>query len=233
MELCRGSKPKYEQLPDTPLVGNPRKGKSPKRCWFLWCLLIAWNFILMAWGFYGLKAYFNMGKPSVVTTVSCNCGATLGEAVAMGCKYDPLSVSWLPPRCRDDELTAEFNQAGPGGEWPYWADRNMTQPLTIQQVGALAAKSIEDAQFWTTFGWHVSHCSFYWRKEHRMREKRMEVERRYDRESHIKHFHMMFMSRTALNETNTKAAVRLGGDRVWGVRTEAGKNISISAQNHH
>lgn len=183
-------------------------------------LLIAWNAALISISLYAVGTHFG-GANSKIQAVSCDCGDTIGEAEAMGCRYDPLSVSWLPPQCRDDELTAEFNQAGPGGEWPYWADREMTQPLTIEQLGELAAKPIQDAQFWTTFGWHVNHCSFYWRKEWRMRARGLEVEHRYDRESHIKHCHMAFMARTPLNETNTKAAVGLGGDRVGGVRTDA------------
>ena len=49
----------------------------------------------------------------------CNCGNSSSEAVAMGCEYEPLAAAWLPPACRDSELSAEFDHAGPGpnGSW--------------------------------------------------------------------------------------------------------------------
>ncbi|KAF2818570.1 hypothetical protein CC86DRAFT_433404 [Ophiobolus disseminans] len=36
----------------------------------------------------------------------CDCGETVAEAMALGCKFDALSMTWLPKHCRDDELTA-------------------------------------------------------------------------------------------------------------------------------
>lgn len=53
--------------------------------------------------------------------MTCSCGKSVAEAIANGCKYDLLASAWLPEQCRDDELTAEFNKAGPGpnGEWTY------------------------------------------------------------------------------------------------------------------
>ncbi|EQL03602.1 hypothetical protein OCS_00682 [Ophiocordyceps sinensis CO18] len=227
MKLIQRSGSEYKQL-DNGLDGPTRRqGMSRTAYTALWCIFIPWNMILLAGGIYGLTTHLQNSSP--VKAISCDCGASIEEAAALGCKYDTLSVSWLPPQCREDQLTAEFDQAGPGGEWHYWADRNMTEPLTVQQVGALAAKPIDQAQFWTTFGWHVSHCSYYWRKEYRMRQRGLEVEHRYDRESHIQHCHMAFMSRAPLNETNTKAAVGLGGDRVGGVRTRAQKE----KEQHH
>lgn len=234
MTLFRGFKPKYDQLPnDTSPASMQRQKGSRVTRWLLYCVVIPCNIILVALGLYALKPFFITGKSPATTAISCDCGATIDEAVAMGCKYDALSVSWLPLRCRDDELTVEFNQAGPGGEWLYWADRNGTQLLTLQQVSALADKPLEEAQFWTTFGWHVSHCSFYWRKEYRMRQKGLDVEHRYDRESHIKHCQMAFMSRVALDEMNTRAAVGLGGDRVGAVRTEAQEGNEHQQQHNH
>jgi hypothetical protein len=52
---------------------------------------------------------------------SCRCGESVAEALSLGCKYDSLAVAWLPPHCRDDELTAEFEAqgTGPNGSWTY------------------------------------------------------------------------------------------------------------------
>ena len=44
----------------------------------------------------------------------CDCGKSVAEAVSLGCKFDALSMAWLPEHCRDDELTAEFDTTGKG-----------------------------------------------------------------------------------------------------------------------
>jgi hypothetical protein len=44
----------------------------------------------------------------------CDCGLDLGTAEAHGYIYDHLATAWLPAHCRDDELTANFDCAGPG-----------------------------------------------------------------------------------------------------------------------
>lgn len=217
MGLFRRTSSAYQQLSTDSLSTDAQSRISEQTAWRprIWAVIVVlWNISLITiTSLYALETNFGRTGPTI-QPLSCYCGDTISEAKALGCQYDPLSVSWLPPHCRDDELTAEFNQDGPGGAWPYWADREMTQPLTIEQVGELAAKPFQEAEFWTTFGWHISHCSFYWRKEWRMRARGLQVENRYDRESHIKHCHKAFISRTPLNETNTKSAVRLGGERV-------------------
>ncbi|KYK54911.1 hypothetical protein DCS_06872 [Drechmeria coniospora] len=241
MELLPQFKQKYHIISNDSQESSGDGFKAPQaplKRWLLLVLFAWWNVIAFGWALYGFQAYLGSDEPAV-TAISCDCGASLDEATAMGCKYDALSVSWLPPQCRDDELAAEFNRAGPGpnGEWSYWADRNQTRPLTVDEVAALAAKPVEDAQFWTTFGWHVSHCSFYWRKEHRMREKGFQVEHRYDKESHVKHCHMTFMARTPLQVTNTQAVVGLGGDRIGGIvmkhETEKEDKKDEHARGHH
>ncbi|KAH8804685.1 hypothetical protein F5884DRAFT_884328 [Xylogone sp. PMI_703] len=154
--------------------------------------------------------------------ITCNCGNTIKEAHSLSCKYDSLSASWLPPQCRDDQLTAEFKKSSssPSGRWIYYADRNATTVLTQHEISMMAELPLEQAYFWTTFEWHLSHCSFYWRKEFRSRQRGLTIEDRYDRESHIKHCHMAFLNNdgTPLKETSTRAVIMLGGDRNGAVR---------------
>jgi len=104
-------------------------------------------------------------------SVSCHCGSSISEALSLECQFDTVSASWLPAQCRDDELAAEFDRAGPGGKWEYWADMAMTRQLKPEQVGALVDKLEDEAYVWVSWGWHVSHCSFYWRKQVRMAER--------------------------------------------------------------
>lgn len=90
-------------------------------------------------------------------TVSCSCGGTtVAEAISRGCKFTPLAIAWLPAHCLDMELAEEFDRAGPGGEWEYWADLNGTIPMTREEISILA--DTEGAVFYTTQEWHVMHC---------------------------------------------------------------------------
>ncbi|OQE26035.1 hypothetical protein PENFLA_c007G08929 [Penicillium flavigenum] len=69
----------------------------------------------------------------------CDCGRNVEEALSKHCVYDSLATAWLPPHCRDDELTAEFDQSGPSpdGSWPYYADANGTIPIEKAEVALL------------------------------------------------------------------------------------------------
>ena len=219
--LRRVTEQKYTLLNDnnvsTPIQSR-RDRQSRWRQRAFYSLVIAWN-IGLIWGcVYGIHAFYLIktgSSPSpALRSISCSCGSTLAEAKAMGCKFDTLSASWLPDHCRDDELTEEFNKAGPGpgGEWEYWADMEGTMRLTPEQVGEIAAKPVHEAFVWVSWGWHVSHCSYYWRKQFRMAEKGMRVEQRYAPESHVAHCQKAFLVRDPLEDVGTRAQVYLGGD---------------------
>ncbi|KAH8773726.1 hypothetical protein F5883DRAFT_548392 [Diaporthe sp. PMI_573] len=151
--------------------------------------------------------------PGLARYVSnCSCGATIQEARALDCAFYVLSLSWLPPACRDDALAHEFATSGPGpdGEWEYWADANRTSPLTLDEVAALAGRS--EGLVYTTLGFHVQHCSFYWRKYWRVVKDvgALAMEARYDRESHVEHCQHVFMSEGSRDTGTTE------GVEAWG-----------------
>jgi hypothetical protein len=182
-------------------------------------LLILWNCALIIFGIFGILSIYQEPQYTnhLPEPISCNCGSSIAEAISLGCKYDDLAVAWLPPYCRDDELLAEFNRSGhgPGGSWYYYADddNKMTSRLLSKtEVSMLAEQPLEKAHFWTTWEWHIMHCSFYWRKEFRMRNRGFTVEARYDKEIHVQHCQNVFLDRTPLNETRRAFAVSLGGD---------------------
>lgn len=116
----------------------------------------------------------------------CDCGKDTREARAKGCVYDSLAAAWLPHYCRDDELTAEFDRAGPGpdGAWSYFADEQGTIPMNKSQIAALGDT---EGAFWCTREWHVAHCLFYWEKYWRMRDTGIVMEKRFDYKEHIHH----------------------------------------------
>ncbi|KAJ6779868.1 hypothetical protein PWT90_00865 [Aphanocladium album] len=118
----------------------------------------------------------------------CNCGDSVEQAVELHCKYDSLAAAWLPPHCRDDELTAEFDTFGdgPNGTWQYWADVQHTRELAVKELGALADLP-RGGPFYTTHRWHLMHCFFYWRKAIRSKELGTMLELRYHSDGHAKH----------------------------------------------
>lgn len=105
------------------------------------------DILLAALGFLGLSALLltlylssqaktDNKDTSGLWRQSCYCGKSIAEAKTMGCKYDALSSAWLPPHCRDDDLTAEF-LAHEDGPWEYWADQAHTKLLTLEEVSSL------------------------------------------------------------------------------------------------
>lgn len=131
----------------------------------------------------------------------------------MGCEFDVLSLSWLPKACRDVALTQEFASSGPGpqGKWDYWADVNGTEALTLDQVSALADEP--EGVVYTSLGFHVLHCSFYWRKQWRVMNGvgALAMEARYAPESHVKHCSHIFMMEGSRETGKTQGLVRIGG----------------------
>ncbi|POR31341.1 Uncharacterized protein TPAR_08443 [Tolypocladium paradoxum] len=162
-------------------------------------------FLLAAWGFVSLcleatqqiltqpplHAASNAPDPYHPETLEpgrniCDCGSTIAEALARNCSYDTMATAWLPPYCRDDELTAEFDRSGPGpnGAWSYFADKDGKIPLNKTEVSVLGETG---GTFWASRDWHVVHCLFYWQKYWRMRDTGVVMEARFDKLSHVKH----------------------------------------------
>jgi hypothetical protein len=126
-----------------------------------------------------------VGPDSVPTPAdACDCGKSIAEAEAMGCTYDELAIGWLPPQCRDEELTKEFHTAGPNNtEWLYFADQKATMPLTLEEVALL---SDTGEPFYTTHYWYLVHCNYNWRKLLRTTTTGVVMDLRNNNEAHTK-----------------------------------------------
>lgn len=113
--------------------------------------------------------------------------------MSLGCKYDSLAAAWLPAHCRDDEVTEDFEKAGPGpnGSWTYWADKEHTQELTLYEVSLYADRQPE--LFHTSLEWHRKHCIWSWLKEHRSKFNGIIYDPRSDTEAHIRHCGKMLL----------------------------------------
>lgn len=142
------------------------RGKSEFTVFRVLHHLIFW--FLAVWGTVSLVMYAHK-YISDHRVIDCSCGASIAEAKTKGCMYDTMAAAWLPLACRDDELSTQFNQAGPGpdGQWYYWADRNQTKRLSLTELSHLADSG---RPFFTTWDWHVAHCFWRWRKQIRGRD---------------------------------------------------------------
>lgn len=122
----------------------------------------------------------------------CDCGKTTREALSKNCTYDALAAAWLPPHCRDDELTALFSKTGPGtdGAWAYYADEEGKIPLNESQMADLGETG---GSFWAERDWHLLHCLFYWEKYMRLRVTGAVMEARFDNIPHLRHCRHLLM----------------------------------------
>ncbi|KAF2240031.1 hypothetical protein EV356DRAFT_495879 [Viridothelium virens] len=124
--------------------------------------------------------------PAPMDPLICDCGGSTQEAISQGCQFIEMAAAWLPPACIDAELANEFDTSGPGsnGTWQYFSDSERQYQISKDQVALLADTG---ALFYSTWEWHVKHCTFQWRLDYRRRWLDTVVEPRYDHESHIMH----------------------------------------------
>lgn len=130
---------------DDELDSAPEPGdgaKSPSKYRPLRFLIPLWKscvFLLAICGLFGLWQRVHDYPALAEQDASCSCGTSMAEAMAMDCQYDILSSAWLPPRCRGEEVSAEFDKASPGpdGAWSYFADANGTNLIDPSTLGLL------------------------------------------------------------------------------------------------
>lgn len=155
---------------------------------------------------------YELISPHIQHQPSCNCGDTISEALTNNCRYDSFAAAWLPPHCRNDALVDAFERAGPNpdGSWNYYADRNKTQRLSLEQVSQLP--ETDGGHFFATHHWHLVHCAYYWKKMFLAPKEGTIIEKRYDNLAHLEHCQMMFLKRDALDTIVTEAGVSLHSD---------------------
>ena len=145
---------------------------------------------------------------------NCNCGYTIEQAKSNECKYDSLATSWLPPFCRDDSLTEEFEAVAPGGNgWTHYTEKFGNETYTLDEVATLAETK---GLFYTTHEWHMMHCFYYWRKLNRARRgvpgstKTLELSQ--SGTHHMKHCKRVWGTCLDMNLVNTRSKSGLNVD---------------------
>ena len=122
------------------------------------------------------------------------CGKTPTEALARGCHFDVVATAWLPPRCIDDDLIAEFELFHP---WQYFHDQNGTQSIsnTPDELGTTTGL------IWTSHRWHAAHCLFMWKKLNRALLQGRWTDGETIKQSHTDHCLMSIMDSIAKGES--------------------------------
>lgn len=190
----------------------------PKRSRGRFIFSLAWKTVIFCFAVWGLISSVRdiIARLPKHPKVVCHCGSSIAEAKSLGCKYDSLSTSWLPPICRDDELTAEFDRSGtgPDGEWLYYTEDNINSTtLTLDELAMRAEMKTSDERiFWVSADWHMAHCFFYWRKIERSRKRGTTIENFQfsDRGGHADHCTEMYLKRFPAGEVGVSAFTGFG-----------------------
>jgi hypothetical protein len=143
--------------------------------------------------------------PSREEAETTDCGGSPAEARARGCRFDIMSFSWLPISCYDNELSSEFSQleawtwySGPGGT-------GIVIPEDIVRLG-------EHNHLYVSADYHFFHCSFMWRKLHRVALGLRYMDSYIYNYNHTKHCEAMLRNMSP-SEINTKIGIKY--PRCW------------------
>lgn len=156
-----------------------------------------------------VPSYDNPKHAAEYSNSPCYCGKSVKEALSKRCVFDELSTAWLPERCRDEELAAEFASKGdgPNGTWLYWADKEHTQPLSVHDISMYADLGTSHL-FHMSIEWHRQHCLYSWLKEHRFKTRPDKIfDPRSDSDGHI--YHCMTVFNTPREETHAGAVLEV------------------------
>ncbi|KAG4435257.1 hypothetical protein IFR05_009253 [Cadophora sp. M221] len=201
--------------PNVGLISNTRTNTTPKRPRYSGMLsYTSWKdmalCLISLWALVGIYFQHPLSEVSEAPSLlkGCDCGKSTSEARALGCKYDSLATAWLPPHCRDDELTEEFNKAGPNGTWIYYRDPDHKIPITLEEIALLPDHPATNT-FYMTQRWHRLHCLYYWKKGYRARTNGKMVEPRSAGYSHIDHCIIVIMQ----DHYGSSAGVALNTDK--------------------
>ncbi|KAL1859795.1 hypothetical protein Daus18300_009385 [Diaporthe australafricana] len=114
------------------------------------------------------------------------CGESSSEARDLGCIFDVIIMGWVPWRCHDAELAAEFLARD---EWAFYRAPNTTGPeIPISEI--LAG---EWEEVYVDYKYHVVHCTYTWRKTQRAAMSGLVLDGYIADPHHTNHCEMMLL----------------------------------------
>lgn len=137
-----------------------------------------------------------------------HCGNSTAQARARGCKFDLLSMRWLPSACANDEWTQKFqhfvnDESRIPHPWPWFTDRNGT--MQIENEAAFSERVHEHS--YTTHEVHLAHCMFLWQRLHHGLQEGVVINDKTLQMSHTLHCERIVLKETPFFEIDTSAVV--------------------------
>ncbi|KAB5578301.1 hypothetical protein GE09DRAFT_1261384 [Coniochaeta sp. 2T2.1] len=89
-----------------------------------------------------------------------DCGNSLAAARSNGCLFNPISWAWQPPACYNKELVDDFLTVF---DWHFYPNNATLAEEEFPREKFLRGDYL---MAWSTWAWHMYHCSYSWRKFH-------------------------------------------------------------------
>jgi hypothetical protein len=189
--LPLSAEPPQEQKPLPQAKSNRRQLTYRILIVFLSCTAIA-AILAAALSFSQLST----SKVGVAPGERLSCGNTIEEALARGCTFDILSMSWLRDSCPRDQ--ADEFVLYPGAEpWRYFRHENATGEMDEAALSELGA-----GLWWAKQKEHMAHCAFMLLRLHAVLERGERPDGLTGSLKHSKHCVMMLLEASKWDPEN-------------------------------
>lgn len=130
-----------------------------------------------------------------------DCGNSVADAQAQGCKFDIVLHAWLPPACITAEDDADAEEIYAMEDWQWGTTSHLNESaVSIDQIRTGTYEFL-----WTSTEWHLAHCTFVWRRLHRAILDGRMIDSYTSNYHHTKHCqHMLLAAKTGEKLPSTK-----------------------------
>ncbi|KEF63484.1 uncharacterized protein A1O9_01462 [Exophiala aquamarina CBS 119918] len=133
-----------------------------------------------------------------------SCGSTISSAQKRGCLFDPMSFSWLPAECLEQDLIQDFLNVT---DWHWYLDINGT--MEAPRATVLTGQYPE---LFVTREYHRVHCVYMWRKMHRGLERGV-IDTYIGNYHHTAHCEQMLLENVPSETIDTMILLKFPGCR--------------------
>ncbi|KAK3056479.1 hypothetical protein LTR09_002986 [Extremus antarcticus] len=123
--------------------------------------LVTLIFLLL--GLYPWLSYQQIPRDLVSQPIK-PCGTSPSEARRLGCQFDPMEYSWLPPPCYDAELVEDYLRLLERKTLNFYAKPDNDSVANIVPLAEILAG--EHHTVYMTWDQHQEHCAYMFRKLH-------------------------------------------------------------------
>jgi hypothetical protein len=174
-----------------------------KRAAFIWLSLLATCIVGLSLSLFIYSLFLRRDGQRLSKEAShlnvVNCGSSPIEARERGCHFDIMSFIWSAPACFDAGLMDEFTSKK---TWAWYRRDGSEVPIEEVRKGELT-------NLFVSWEFHLTHCTFMWRKMHRAIKNGAPIDSYIGNYNHTMHCGMEILSEsTPFNETNTMIFIK-------------------------